>query len=139
VRYEEPPHLDHTAASLILEAALQGEMPQEPKEQEPNSVLVGLALFDDDAGFVEAWCLRVGREAPDLWLRGTAALCIGTHLARRFGRASPDAEQLVRDLAENDAVRCVNPQVGDALEDLEHFQTKRRLPTPEDPDAPGSS
>ena len=84
-------------------------------------MLIGLALFDDDREYLERWCIRVGREAPDLWLRGSAALCVGTHIARRFGTVSDEAAQLVRDLAEDDAVRNANPQVIDALDDLEIF------------------
>jgi hypothetical protein len=65
----------------LSKVTLRGEMPTDPPEAGPNSVLIGLALFDDDR----------------------------------------EAAQLVRHLAEDDAVRGVNAQVTDALDDLEFF------------------
>jgi hypothetical protein len=56
-----------------------------------------------------------------MWLRGLASLCIGSHLARRFGAVSPEAAELVRELAVDSELRAVNPQVLEALEDLDLF------------------
>lgn len=56
-----------------------------------------------------------------MWLRGLASLCVGSHLARRFRTVSPEAASLVRELAVDDELRAVNPQVLDALEDLDLF------------------
>jgi hypothetical protein len=81
VRYEEPPHIAHDEADQVLRAALRGETTQ----PDVNSVLVGLALDDDDRAFVERWCVRIARRAPDLWLRGLASLCIGRRAAIRRG------------------------------------------------------
>jgi hypothetical protein len=117
VVFEQPPHVDHKLASRILRAALAGEVTDPPA----NEVLVGLAMFDSDRGFVEDWCVRIGRSAPDLWLRGLASLCVASHLARRFGVVSEEAVSLVRELAVNNEMRAINPQVLDALDDLEQF------------------
>src|SRR5947208_3037334 len=114
MRYEEPPHLDHSEASAVLSEALGGSAGGLP----PSSVLVGLALNDEDRAFVERWCVRIGHSAPDLALRGVAALCVG-HLARRFGEVSGEAADLVRTLAADEAVRKANPHVLDAVDDLE--------------------
>lgn len=116
MEYEEPRHLDHGAASVVLEQALEGIVAR----PHPNSVLVGLALFDEDRAYVEDWCIRLGNTAPDLALRGLASLCVG-HLARRFGTVSDEAAAVVRRLAHDDAVRQANPQVLDGLDDLKRF------------------
>ncbi|WP_435190072.1 hypothetical protein [Streptomyces sp. bgisy126] len=68
-------------------------------EGEAAGVLVGTALNDDDAEFVERWCVQVGtRAAPGSPLLGLAGLCLG-HTARRFGRLSDDALTLAESLA----------------------------------------
>jgi hypothetical protein len=77
VRYEEPPYLSRDEADRVLSSALDGQA----TSPDANSVLVGLAMFDADRAFVESWCIRIADLAPDLWLRGLACLCIGTHLA----------------------------------------------------------
>ncbi|WP_244298682.1 hypothetical protein [Micromonospora cremea] len=50
--YENPPLVSHGLADEALTAALEGR----DQALEPNSVLVGLALYDDDRLFVERWC-----------------------------------------------------------------------------------
>ena len=122
VRYREPRHVPHDEAVRVLEAAIRGANP----DGEANSVLVGLALTCDDRTFVEQWCMRVGRESPDLWLRGLASLCVGSHLARRFGFVSPEAVTFVRELAGDSQVREVNSQVESALADLDAFYPGNR-------------
>ncbi|MCW7989535.1 hypothetical protein XF35_30910 [Streptomyces platensis subsp. clarensis] len=68
-------------------------------EGEASGVLVGTALNDDDAGFVEHWCVQVGtRAAPGSPLLGLAGLCLG-HTARRFGRLGDEALALAQSLA----------------------------------------
>ncbi|MFB7032405.1 hypothetical protein ACFCXG_37755, partial [Streptomyces sp. NPDC056295] len=68
-------------------------------EGEAAEVLVGTALNDDDAEFVERWCVQVGmRAVPGSPLLGLAGLCLG-HTARRFGRLSDDTLALAESLA----------------------------------------
>lgn len=68
-------------------------------EGEAASVLVGTALNDNDAEFVEHWCMEVGTRAiPGSPLLGLAGLCLG-HTARRFGRLSDEALALAKSLA----------------------------------------
>src|SRR5262249_54006190 len=86
-----------------------------------SAVLIGLALFDDDPAFVERWCTRLGRDAADPALRGTAALAAG-HLARRVGALRPDTQAMVRAVAADPAV---DGRKHDALEDVEHFAVRR--------------
>ncbi len=116
VRYERLPQLSHDEAEPLLAAALRGE----PTDPDASSVLLGLAFHDDDRGFVEEWCVRLGRGAPDLWLRGSAALGVG-YLAYRFDEVGDAAAALVRDLAEDESVLAVNGQPLDAANDLDTF------------------
>nr|WP_245695326.1 hypothetical protein [Streptomyces antibioticus] len=68
-------------------------------EGEAASVLVGTALSDDDAEFVEYWCVQIGtRAVPGSPLLGLAGLCLG-HAARRFGRLSEEALAVAKALA----------------------------------------
>lgn len=68
-------------------------------EGEAAEVLVGTALNDDDADFVESCCVQVGtRAVPGSPLLGLAGLCLG-HTARRFGRLSDEALALAESLA----------------------------------------
>jgi hypothetical protein len=63
------------------------------------NALVGIALNDDDRGFIESCCLEVGtRAATGNPLLGLAGLCLG-HAARRFGRLSDQAIAMVESLA----------------------------------------
>ncbi|MEH0577141.1 hypothetical protein QBA54_22210 [Streptomyces sp. B21-108] len=93
--FENLPALPHEAVAEALERALYDRL----AEGEAASVLVGTALNDDDAEFVEHWCMEVGRRAvPGSPLRGLAGLCLG-HTARRFGRLSDEALALAKSLA----------------------------------------
>lgn len=68
-------------------------------EGEAAEVLVGTALNDDDAVFVEHWCVQVGtRAVSGSPLLGLAGLCLG-HTARRFGHLGDDALVLAHSLA----------------------------------------
>lgn len=116
--YENPPLVPHGLADEVLTAALEGR----DQALEPNSVLVGLALFDDDRVFVERWCNRVAHESADLWLVATASLCLG-HLARRFGYLEPQSVVLVRQLAQR---TDLDGRVFSALDDVAFFL--ERLP-----------
>jgi hypothetical protein len=79
----------------MLERALRDSS----AEGQAAGVLVGTALNDDDAEFVEYWCVQVGtRAVSGSPLLGLAGLCLG-HAARRFGRLSDDALALVQSLA----------------------------------------
>ncbi|MFE5829319.1 hypothetical protein ACFQ8W_03540 [Streptomyces sp. NPDC056508] len=93
--FENPPALPHEMVVETLERALRDRS----AEGEAAGVLVGTALNDDDAEFVERWCLQVGtRAVPGSPLLGLAGLCLG-HTARRFGRLSDDALTLAESLA----------------------------------------
>ncbi|MFE2070315.1 hypothetical protein ACFXDH_49475 [Streptomyces sp. NPDC059467] len=93
--FENPPALPHEAVVEALERALYDRL----AEGEAASVLVGTALNDNDAEFVEHWCMEVGTRAiPGSPLLGLAGLCLG-HTARRFGRLSDEALALAKSLA----------------------------------------
>lgn len=92
-------------------------------ESEAAKVLVGTALNDDDAEFVEHWCVLVGtRAVPGSPLLGLAGLCLG-HTARRFGRLSDEALAVARSLAaraEADATD-VDGRAVDGYDDVRSF------------------
>ncbi|MFJ3640499.1 hypothetical protein ACIPRD_12160 [Streptomyces sp. NPDC090108] len=93
--FENPPALPHEVVVETLEQALRDRS----AEGEAAGVLVGTALNDDDAEFVEHWCVQVGtRAVSGSPLLGLAGLCLG-HTARRFGRLSDEARALVESLA----------------------------------------
>ncbi|WP_330461581.1 hypothetical protein OIB37_34760 [Streptomyces sp. NBC_00820] len=93
--FENPPALPHEAVVEALERALYDRL----AEGEAAGVLVGTALNDNDAEFVEHWCMEVGtRAVPGSPLLGLAGLCLG-HTARRFGRLSDEALSLAKSLA----------------------------------------
>ncbi|MFD5978359.1 hypothetical protein [Streptomyces bacillaris] len=93
--FENPPALPHAVVAETLERALRDRS----TEDEAAGVLVGTALNDDDADFVEFWCVQVGtRAVSGSPLLGLAGLCLG-HTARRFGRLSDEALALAESLA----------------------------------------
>ncbi|MEU4653841.1 hypothetical protein AB0G32_07855 [Streptomyces sp. NPDC023723] len=95
LNFENPPALPHTVVVETLERALRDRS----AEGEAAGVLVGTALNDDDADFVEFWCVQVGtRAVPGSPLLGLAGLCLG-HTARRFGRLGDAALALAESLA----------------------------------------
>ena len=112
MKYEQPPHLPHDEAASVLEEALRGS-----HDSDADAVLIGLAMFDDDQTFAEAWCRRIGTEASEPELRAAAALSAG-HLARRFGTLHPETQLMVRAVA---ADPSVDARKHDALEDMEQF------------------
>ena len=85
------------------------------------NALVAVALNDDDAGWVEEQCWRLGSH-PDADVRGIAGLCLG-HVARRFGGVQRRSWRLVKAL-------CRDPEVGmgacDGLADLRMFASPWR-------------
>jgi hypothetical protein len=118
MRFENPPALPHDESEGILSRALS----QRPAPRDAVNALVGMALGDDDAGFVERWCMRIADEAVDPALKGLAALCIG-HVARRFGEVTLEAATTVVRLFADAEVMAANPQPLDALDDLDNFAT----------------
>ncbi|GGQ33061.1 hypothetical protein [Streptomyces roseolilacinus] len=93
--FENPSALPHEALVETMERALRDRS----AEGEAASALVGAALNDDDAEFVEHWCVQVGtRAVSGSPLLGLAGLCLG-HTARRFGRLSDEALALAQSLA----------------------------------------
>ncbi|MEV7690339.1 hypothetical protein ACFW1F_27155 [Streptomyces bungoensis] len=95
LHFENPPALPHKVVVETLERALRDRS----EEGQAAVVLVGTALNDGDAEFVERWCVQVGtRAVPGSPLLGLAGLCLG-HTARRFGRLSDEALALAQSLA----------------------------------------
>ncbi|ARF74382.1 hypothetical protein B7C62_20705 [Kitasatospora albolonga] len=92
-------------------------------EGEAAAVLVGTALNDDDAEFVEHWCVQVGtRAVPGSPLLGLAGLCLG-HTARRFRHLSDEALALAQSLsarAETDPAD-VDGRAVDGYDDVRSF------------------
>jgi hypothetical protein len=92
-------------------------------EGEAADALVGIALNDDEAEFVEHWCVQVGtRAVSGSPLLGLAGLCLG-HTARRFGRLSDDALALAKSLsvrAEADPTD-VDGRALDGYDDVQEF------------------
>ncbi|MFF5497735.1 hypothetical protein [Streptomyces aquilus] len=83
---------------MVIET-LERALRDRPAEGEAAQVLVGTALNDDDQGFVEYWCVRVGtRAVSGSPLLGLAGLCLG-HTARRFGHLGDEARALAESLA----------------------------------------
>lgn len=117
--FENPPALPHAVVAETLERALRDRS----AEGEAARVLVGTALNDGDAEFVEYWCVRVGtRAGSGSPLLGLAGLCLG-HAARRFGRLSDEAVALARSLAaraEADPTD-VDGRAGDGYDDVRSF------------------
>jgi hypothetical protein len=111
--YENPTLLPHDAAATAFEAVLGGDLPK----YDPNSVLIGLGLYDSDRGFVEQWAVRIGERTNDASLRDSAAVALG-HFARRFGEISDEGRAFVS--------RAVNHpmsdgRAGDAADDIQWF------------------
>jgi hypothetical protein len=117
--FENPPALPHEVVVETLERALRDRS----AEGEAATVLVGTALHDDDAEFVEHWCMQVGTRAmPGSPLLGLAGLCLG-HTARRFGRLSEEAIALVKSLAARAEADCgdVDGRALDGHDDVRSF------------------
>ncbi|MER5434187.1 hypothetical protein [Streptomyces sp. NPDC002588] len=80
-------------------------------------------MNDDDADFVEFWCVQVGtRAVPGSPLLGLAGLCLG-HTARRFGRLSDGALALAESLAARAEVEPtdVDDRALDGYDDVRDF------------------
>jgi hypothetical protein len=93
--FENPTALPHEVVVETMERALGDRS----AEGEAARVLVGTALNDGDAEFVEHWCVQIGtRAVSGSPLLGLAGLCLG-HAARRFGRLSDKALVLAQSLA----------------------------------------
>lgn len=109
VSRDEPLRVDHATGDAVLRRAIEGKRAR----PHPHSTVIALSLHDDDPAFVEGWCVRLGRKAPDAGMRAVAALGI-SHLARRFGTVSPEAAELVRELARDKELRTTHPQLVEA-------------------------
>jgi hypothetical protein len=84
--HREPLRVDHATGEAVLRQALEGKTAR----PHPHSALIALCLHDDDRAFVEGWCIRLGRAAPDPGMRMVAALGI-SYLACRFRTVGPEA------------------------------------------------
>jgi hypothetical protein len=109
VSRDEPLRVDHATGDAVLRRALGGER----ATPHPHSTLIALSLHDDDPAFIEGWCVHLGRKAPDAGMRAVAALAI-SHLARRFGTVSPEAAELVRELARDKELRTTHSELVEA-------------------------
>ena len=113
--HREPLRVDHATGEAVLRQALEGKAAR----PHPHSALIALCLHDDDRAFVEGWCIRLGRAAPDPGMRMVAALGI-SYLACRFRAVGPEAAELVRTLATDQVLgESRSRVVGDALRRLE--------------------
>jgi hypothetical protein len=113
--HREPLRVDHATGEAVLRQALEGKTAR----PHPHSALIALCLHDDDRAFVEGWCIRLGRAAPDPGMRMVAALGI-SYLACRFRTIGPEAAELVRTLATDQTLgESPSRVVGDALRRLE--------------------
>ncbi|MFD7975334.1 hypothetical protein [Streptomyces sp. NPDC059071] len=93
--FENPAAPPHEVVAETIERALHDRS----ASHEAAGVLVVTALNDDDAEFIEYWCVQVGtRAVSGSPLLGLAGLCLG-HAARRFGRLSDEALALAESLA----------------------------------------
>jgi hypothetical protein len=111
VRYEDPQPLPHDEAEEVFGSGDDAAI---------CNALAGAALYDEDAAWVEAWCLRLGgSHSADV--RGLAATCLG-HVARRFGSIRPDSLDLLGRLRNDPAV---GGRADDALDDVRMFTTQK--------------
>lgn len=109
MRYENPQPLPHGEAEAIFASGDDSAI---------CNALVGAALHDGDADWVESWCLRLGVSQSDD-VRGVAATCLG-HVARRFGAVRRDSLELLERLQRDPAV---GGRAEDALDDVRQFTT----------------
>ncbi|MFF3488401.1 hypothetical protein ACFYXC_34770 [Streptomyces sp. NPDC002701] len=119
LRFENPSALPHEVVVETLERALRDRS----AEGEAAEVLVGTTLNDDNAEFVEHWCVQVGmRAVSGSPLLGLAGLCLG-HTARRFGRLGDDALALAESLAVRAGAdpRDVDSRAIDGYDDVRSF------------------
>jgi hypothetical protein len=112
--HHEPLRVDHATGEAVLRRALAGQTAQ----PHPHSALIALCLHDEDRVFVEGWCIRLGRAAPDPGMRAVAALGI-SYLACRFRTVGAEAAEFVRTLAADQMLRERSHIVEDALRRLE--------------------
>ncbi len=87
-----------------------------------SCALVRLALHEPDRAFVED-VLAIHLQAPDAWVRGVAATCVG-HVARVH--RAVDAPRLVPLLRRLSADARTAGRVEDALSDIEMFTRRER-------------
>jgi hypothetical protein len=90
--HHEPLRVDNATGEAVLRHALEGKTAQ----PHPHPALIALCLHDEDRAFVECWCIRLGRAAPDPGMRAVAALGI-SYLACRFRKVDSEAAELVAD------------------------------------------
>jgi hypothetical protein len=110
MRYEDPQPLPHDEAEAVFASG---------DDTAICNALVGAALHDEDAAWVESWCLRLGgSHSADV--RGLAATCLG-HVARRFGAIRPESLELLRNLRDDPAV---GGRADDALDDVRTFTNR---------------
>src|SRR5258705_13844606 len=88
MRYEDAAWRPHDEVEAIFASG---------SEEAICDALAGAALKDDDASWIESWCLMLA-ESRSVAIRGLAATCLG-HAARRFGKIQPEPVALLRRLS----------------------------------------
>lgn len=113
VQHETLSPMDREEARLELESG---------DAERVSCALVRLALHEPDRAFVED-VLAIHLQAPDAWVRGVAATCVG-HVARVH--RAVDAPRLVPLLRRLSADARTAGRVEDALSDIEMFTRRER-------------
>ena len=107
--YEQP----HYENSSSLAAAIDQDDPEVLAR-----MIIAAALYEEDFDVVSAACARLSSHTDEI-VRGNAILGFG-HLARLFGRTTPDVPLLVKN-ALTDRSDYVRGQAHAAAGDLAHF------------------
>ena len=88
VHYHDPAWRPHNEVEAIFASG---------SEEAICDALVGAALKDDDAAWIESWCVTLAESQSDA-IRGLAATCLG-HVARRFETIRPESVALLSRLS----------------------------------------
>jgi hypothetical protein len=83
-----------------------------------RSMIVAVALYEEDLGFAEAACTRLSAHTDET-IRGNAVLGFG-HLARLFGSLREESLTIVKHALEDES-GYVRGQANAAAADLAHF------------------
>jgi len=110
VRFEQPQWRPHDEAEAIFAGGDNAAI---------CDALVGAALHDGDAAWVESWCARLAG-SQSVEVRGAAVTCLA-HVARRFGAIRPNSVALLRRLRKDPEV---SGRAADALDDVRTFTTQ---------------
>jgi hypothetical protein len=107
MRYHDPEWRPHDEVEAIFASG---------SEEAICDALAAAALKDDDAEWIESWCVSLA-ESRSVAIRGLSATCLG-HVARRFGEIQPESVTLLRRLS---ADHEIGGRADDALDDVAMF------------------